>query len=190
MSSSAVLLLISNASIVTLDIRYQQCSDACLLYVEFISISCALFPIINFIQLPPEHFPILWCDVVPKTQTTVTTEYEVYRNPNSAQEHYDRAAEFFESIEIEDFHLMNGVQQNLGNNVFVNGPLHSTRESGTMAFKRLLKKDLEKHFEAEKKLGAEIHLSRRNTQNHPNINVEENFCGEVCACRAAAEAAA
>ncbi|CAH0041846.1 unnamed protein product [Clonostachys rhizophaga] len=124
--------------------------------------------------------------VVPKTPTTVTTEYEVYRNPNSAREHFDRAAEFFEGIEVEDFHLMNGVQQNLGNNVFVNGPLHSKRESGTMAFKRLLKKDLEKHFEAEKKLGAEIHYSRRNTQIHPSIKVEENFCGEVCACRAAA----
>ncbi|CAG9989408.1 unnamed protein product [Clonostachys byssicola] len=128
--------------------------------------------------------------VVPKTPTTVTTEYEVYRNPNSAREHFDRAAEFFEGIEVEDFHLMNGVQQNLGNNVFVNGPLHSKRESGTMAFKRLLKKDLEKHFEAEKKLGAEIHYSRRNTQIHPSIKLEENFCGEVCACRAAAEAAA
>lgn len=85
---------------------------------------------------------------------------------------------------------MNGVQQNLVKNVFVNGPLHSTRESGTMAFKHLLKKDLKKHFDAEKKAGAEIHPAKRNTQLHPGIAVEEKFCGDVCACRAAAEAAA
>ncbi|KAI8272903.1 hypothetical protein K4K56_002236 [Colletotrichum sp. SAR 10_98] len=128
--------------------------------------------------------------VVPKTPTTVTTEYEVYRNKNSPREHFDRAGEFFEGIEIEDFHLMNGVQKNLVTNVFVNGPLHSKRESGTMAFKRLLKKDLDKHWEAEKKARAEIYPARRNTQIHPSINVEERFCGDICACRAAAEAAA
>ena len=128
--------------------------------------------------------------VVPKSPTTVTTEYEVYRNPNSKREHFDLAGEFFEGIELEDYELMNGVQQNLVNNVFVNGPLHSARESGTMAFKRLVKKDLEAHFEAEKKAGAEINPARRATQLHPTIDIEEKFCGEVCACRAAAEAAA
>lgn len=128
--------------------------------------------------------------VVPKTPTTVTTEYEVYRNPKAAPEHFDRAAEFFEGIELEDYYLMNNVQQNLVKGVFVNGPLHSSRESGTMAFKRLVKKDLEKHFEAEKKKGGEINPARRETQLHPSIALEEKFCGKVCACRTAAEAAA
>ncbi len=112
----------------------------------------------------------------------------MYRNKNSRREHFDRAAEFFEGIEIEDYHLMTGVQKNLVNNVFVNGPLHSSRESGTMAFKRLLKKDLEAHWEAEKNARAEIHPARRNTQLHPSINVEEKFCGDICACRAASDA--
>lgn len=69
----------------------------------------------------------------------------MYRKPNYEVGHYERAAEFLEGIEIEDYRLMNDVQQNLVNGVFVKDSLHSTRESGTMAFKRLLRKNLVKH---------------------------------------------
>ncbi|KAJ3532968.1 hypothetical protein NM208_g8198 [Fusarium decemcellulare] len=125
--------------------------------------------------------------VVPKTATTVTTEYEVYRNPDSPRETFDRAAEFFEGIELEDYDLMNGVQQNLNNGVFVNGPLHSSREAGIFHFKRLVQKHLKDHFEQESSRGEEVFPARRNQQLYKTINEEEKFCAGVCACREAAK---
>ncbi|KAL1856798.1 hypothetical protein Plec18170_003771 [Paecilomyces lecythidis] len=124
--------------------------------------------------------------VVPKTARTVTTEYEVYRNPNSPREIFDRAAEFFEGIELEDYDLMNGVQSNLNNGVFVNGPLHPNRESGIFHFNKLVKQHLHDHFELEAAQGREVYPARRNQQLHERIDVEEKFCAGVCACREAA----
>lgn len=123
--------------------------------------------------------------VVPTGPTTVTTEYEVYRNPASPREAFDRAAEFFEGVELEDYDLMNGVQQNLNNGVFVNGPLHSARESGIFHFKSLVQKHLREHYEEERARGEEIWPARRNQQLYKTINEEEQFCAGVCACKAA-----
>ncbi|KAF4951723.1 hypothetical protein FSARC_12846 [Fusarium sarcochroum] len=127
--------------------------------------------------------------VVPKTATTVTTEYEVYRNPESDIETFNKAAEFFEGIELEDYDLMNGVQANLNNNVFVNGPLHKARESGIFAFKRLVQKHLQEHREIEAAMGCQVHPARRNQQLYKTISDEEKFCGDVCACRDASQSA-
>lgn len=128
--------------------------------------------------------------VVPTGPITVTTEYEVYRNPASPNEAFDRAAEFFESIELEDYDLMNGVQKNLNAGVFVNGPLHSAREGAILHFNRLIQKNLEEHRKEEEAAGHIIKPAQRNQQLYKSIQAQENFCAGVCACKAEANGAA
>ena len=120
--------------------------------------------------------------VVPTSPTTVTTEYQVFRNPASPENAFQRAADFFESIELEDYDLCNGVQQNLNTGVYVHGPLHSQRESGVLYFKDLVKKTLKEHMEKESEAGHEIWPAKRNQQFHEAVSEEQQFCETVCAC--------
>ncbi|KAL4943161.1 hypothetical protein BDV06DRAFT_221500 [Aspergillus oleicola] len=87
--------------------------------------------------------------VVPTSATTVITEYQVFRNPASPQEAFDRAAAFFEGIELEVYDLCNGVQKNLYSDVYVHGPLHEKREGGVLYFKDLVKGQLREHWDEE-----------------------------------------
>lgn len=122
--------------------------------------------------------------VVPTGATTVTTEYQVYRNPSSPMDIFQRAADFFEGIELEDYDLMNGVQQNLNIGAFVHGPLHAKRESGVLYFKQLVKQHLKQHMEEETQAGHEIRPAQRKQQLHSAVVAEEQFCADVCACAA------
>lgn len=120
--------------------------------------------------------------VIPTSPTTVTTEYQVYRNPNSSEEIFQKAASFFEGIELEDYDLCNGVQQNLNTGVYVQGPLHTKRERGVLYFKSLVQADLKKHLREEQAAGREIWPAKRNQQLHKEIVEQEQFCSAVCAC--------
>ncbi|KAL1847984.1 hypothetical protein Daus18300_013744 [Diaporthe australafricana] len=85
--------------------------------------------------------------VIPTGPTTVITEYQTFRNPDSPMDVFQRAADFFEGIELEDYDLCNGVQKNLNSDVYVHGPLHSQRESGVLYFKKLVREELKKHLD-------------------------------------------
>lgn len=118
--------------------------------------------------------------VVPTGPTTVTTEYQTFRNPEASQDAFDRAAEFFESIELEDYELMNNVQKSLNAGVYVHGPLHEKRESGVLHFKRLVKEQLKRHYELERREGWEVWAARRYQQLHGDVGAEEAFCKAIC----------
>lgn len=129
--------------------------------------------------------------VVPTGPTTVTTEYQTFRNPNSADDVFQRAADFFEGIELEDYDLMNGVQQSLNTGVYVQGPLHTKREGGVLYFKKLIAADLKKHMVEETRTGQQIWPATRRQQLHQDVVEQEKFCSDVCACaRKAQEQAA
>ncbi|KAI9367335.1 Rieske [2Fe-2S] iron-sulfur domain-containing protein [Aspergillus egyptiacus] len=120
--------------------------------------------------------------VLPTSATTVRTEYQVFRNPASPQDAFDRAAEFFEGFEMEDYDLCTGVQQNLDRGVYVQGPLHDKRESGVVYFKNLVNQQLREHWEEEVKAGEEIWPAKRRQQLHAKVGDEEKFARDVCAC--------
>jgi phenylpropionate dioxygenase-like ring-hydroxylating dioxygenase large terminal subunit len=120
--------------------------------------------------------------VVPTSSTTVTTEYQVFRNPSARDDIFQRAADFFEGIELEDYDLCNGVQKNLNSGVYVHGPLHTQRESGALYFKKLVSRHLKEHMELESEVGHEIHPAKREQQLHGLVSEEEQFCAAVCAC--------
>ena len=120
--------------------------------------------------------------VVPTGPTTVNTEYQVFRNPESSMEIFQRAADFFEGIELEDYDLMNGVQRNLSSGVYVQGPLHTQRESGVAYFKTLVQQELHAHARDEAKAGHEIWPAKRNQQLHGTVQEQEEFAEKVCAC--------
>ncbi|KAL4795619.1 Rieske [2Fe-2S] iron-sulfur domain-containing protein [Aspergillus venezuelensis] len=120
--------------------------------------------------------------VVPTSATTVTTEYQVFRNPSSPQDAFDRAAAFFEGIELEDYDLCNGVQKNLDSGVYVHGPLHEMREGGVLYFKDLIKTQLKEHWDEEVAQVREIWPAQRRQQLHGNVAQEEQFAKDVCAC--------
>ena len=118
--------------------------------------------------------------VVPTGPTAVTTEYQVFRNLDSGQGVFQRAADFFEGIELEDYDLMNGAQKNLNSGVYVRGPCHTTRESGVLYFKHLVKEQLMQHFQQEKEEGREIWPAKRKQQLHAEVDKLERFCDTVC----------
>ncbi|KAJ5702895.1 hypothetical protein N7488_010443 [Penicillium malachiteum] len=120
--------------------------------------------------------------VVPASATTVTTEYQVFRNPASPEDIFQGAADFFEGIELEDYDLCSGVQKNLNSGVYVHGPLHTNRESGVMYFKNFVKAQLEAHLKQESAVGHEIWPARRDQQLHSKVSGEENIRADVCAC--------
>lgn len=120
--------------------------------------------------------------VIPTGPTTVNTEYQVFRNPDSDMAIFQRAADFFEGIELEDYDLMNGVQKNLNRGVYVSGPLHTQRESGVAYFKQLVQQELQKHADEEASAGREIWPARRNQQLPNTINKQEEFAAKVCEC--------
>lgn len=120
--------------------------------------------------------------VLPTSATTVTTEYQVFRNPEVTEAIFQRAADFFENIELEDYDLMNGVQRNLNSGVFVNGPLHTQREGGVLYFKNLLQDKVKEHWQEEVAQGSEIWPARRYQQIHRAVPEQEKFCQDVCAC--------
>lgn len=120
--------------------------------------------------------------VVPTSSTTVTTEYQVFRNPASPAEAFERAAAFFEGIELEDYDLCNGVQRNLNSGVYVHGPLHGARESGVLYFKELVQRELRGHWDWEVERGEEIWPAQRRQQLHAKVDGEEQFARDVCAC--------
>lgn len=118
--------------------------------------------------------------VIPAGPTTVITEYQTFRNTESSMEVFQRAADFFEGIELEDYDLCNGVQQNLNSDVYVHGPLHSKRESGVLYFKKLVKEELKKHLDLEREAGHEVFPARRTHQLHDAISEDEDMCAAVC----------
>ncbi|OQU96985.1 Ring hydroxylating alpha subunit catalytic domain-containing protein [Cladophialophora immunda] len=120
--------------------------------------------------------------VVPTGPTTVTTEYQTFRNPKSPMDVFQRAADFFEGIELEDYTLMNGVQQSLNSGVYVQGPLHTRREGGVLYFKTLIEADLKKHMALEADKGHQVWPAKRSQQLHPAVLKQEQFCSDVCAC--------
>lgn len=120
--------------------------------------------------------------VVPTGPTTVTTEYQVYRNPDSPEEAFNRAGEFFEGIELEDYDLMNGVQRNLNSGVYVHGPLHPQREGGVLYFKHLVQTQLKEHWDVERAAGEKIYPAKRNNQLHAAVQEQEQLATDVCAC--------
>lgn len=132
------------------------------------------------INLSTPYFFIM--RVLPTSATTVTTEYQVFRNPVSRDDVFQRAADFLESIELEDYELMNGVQKNLNSGVFVNGPLHTHRENGVVYFKNLVQDKVKEHWKEEVAAGGEIWPARRNQQLHAAVPEQERFCQDVCAC--------
>lgn len=118
--------------------------------------------------------------VIPTSATTVTTEYQTFRNPEASEDAFQRAAEFFEGIELEDYDLMNNVQKSLNAGIYMHGPLHSKRESGVLYFKKIVKEQLERHFEVEKREEREVWAARRYQQLHGAVREEEQFCRAVC----------
>lgn len=121
--------------------------------------------------------------VIPTGPTTVTTEYQTFRNPESTEDVFQRAANFFEGIELEDYDLMNGVQRNLNTGVFVQGPLHAKRESGVVYFKELVKEELKKHRQREEEIEHEIWPAQRRQELGIGVDEEERFCDAVCGGR-------
>ena len=120
--------------------------------------------------------------MLPTSATTVITEYQVFRNPASSDDVFQRAADFFESIELEDYDLCNGVQENLNSGVFVHGPLHTEREGAVLYFKNLVQEQLKQHWQEEVSEGREIWPAKRNQQLHGAIPEQEKFSQDVCAC--------
>jgi phenylpropionate dioxygenase-like ring-hydroxylating dioxygenase large terminal subunit len=118
--------------------------------------------------------------VIPTSPTTVITEYQTFRNPESSMDVFQRAADFFEGIELEDYDLCNGVQKNLNSNVYMHGPLHSKRESGVLYFKKLVKDELKKHLDLERQAGHEIWPARRRQQLHHGVSEDESICAAIC----------
>ncbi len=110
------------------------------------------------------------------------TEYQTFRNPASREDVFQRAADFFEGIELEDFDLMNGVQKNLNSGVYVHGPVHTKRESGVLYFKHLVQKELNAHMEREIEAGREIWPAQRNQELHGDVSEQEQFSAAICAC--------
>ncbi|KAF9877539.1 hypothetical protein CkaCkLH20_05239 [Colletotrichum karsti] len=64
-----------------------------------------------------------------------------------------QAAAFYDEVYRDDVVLCNGVQQNLNRGVYVDGPLHSKRESAVIHLKKLISKDLQAHMEEETRQG-------------------------------------
>lgn len=93
---------------------------------------------------------------------------------------FQRAADFFEGIELEDYDLCNGVQKNLNSDVYVHGPLHSKRESGVLYFKKLVKDELRKHLALEQEAGHEIWPARRRQQLHDGVAEDDAMCAAIC----------
>lgn len=118
--------------------------------------------------------------VIPTGPTTVITEYQTFRNPESSMDVFQRAADFFEGIELEDYDLCNGVQKNLNSDVYVHGPLHSRRESGVLYFKKLVKEELKKHLALEQEAGHEIWPARRRQQLHDGVAEDDAMCDAIC----------
>ncbi|KAK5436744.1 hypothetical protein LTR34_002375 [Exophiala xenobiotica] len=136
------------------------------------------------INLSTPYFYIM--RVIPTGPTTVTTEYQTFRNPASDMDIFQRAADFFEGIELEDYDLMNGVQKNLNAGVYVQGPLHTKREGGVLYFKSLIQADLKKHMAIETEVGGrQVWPAKRSQQLHKDVVEQEQFCSAVCACAVA-----
>lgn len=118
--------------------------------------------------------------VIPSGPTTVITEYQTFRNPDSSMDVFQRAADFFEGIELEDYDLCNGVQKNLNSGVYMHGPLHSKRESGVVYFKKLVREEVKKHLDLEQAAGHDIWPARRSQQLHDGVAEDEKICSAVC----------
>ncbi|KIW92810.1 uncharacterized protein Z519_06659 [Cladophialophora bantiana CBS 173.52] len=113
---------------------------------------------------------------------TVITEYQTFRSPASTQDTFQRSADFFEGIELEDYDLVNGVQRSLDSGVYVHGPLHTTREGGVLSFKKLVRQQLNDHVKLEAATSRKIWPAERNQQLHAAVGKEEKFCSVVCEC--------
>ena len=110
------------------------------------------------------------------------TQYQEFRNPASSEDVFERAADFFRNVEMEDYDLCVGVQMNLNSGVYVHGPLHSEREEGVLYFKKLVQDELKKHWQEEVSEGHEIWPAKRVQQLHGAIPEQEKFSQDVCAC--------
>ncbi|KAF2100273.1 Rieske domain-containing protein [Rhizodiscina lignyota] len=117
---------------------------------------------------------------VPKGPRKLSMEYEVFRNVNISDEEFNKADKFFKQVETEDRDLCNGVMPNLINNTYVQGPLHPKQEMALKHFKQLVKEELKKHDQAEKKVGGQIWPARRNQALDSEVDEDEMFCANIC----------
>lgn len=127
--------------------------------------------------------------VVPKGPQQVSMEYEVFRNINATDEEFHRADQWFKQVEREDKELCNGVQPNLNNNSYVQGPLHPEREEALLHFKSLVKAELKKHDMEEKKVGRQVWPARRDQTLDASIDEDEAFCKNICGAAVGPESA-
>lgn len=63
---------------------------------------------------------------------------------------------------------------------YVQGPLHPKQETALLHFKSLVKAELKKHDQAEKRIGGQIWPARRNQAVGSEIDEDEMFCANIC----------
>lgn len=118
---------------------------------------------------------------VPKSGTTCSLEYEVYRHIEASDDDFQYIDSFFKRVLEEDKHLCNAAQKNLNGGVFVNGELHPTLESAPLFFQNTVRQILTNHRRAEDREGGEIWPARRALPPSKATEEDELFCdGLAC----------
>jgi hypothetical protein len=103
--------------------------------------------------------------IVPKSATTCSMRFEIYRNKNATDEEFHDTWNFLKQVETEDKALSTNTHKNLVSDTYVAGPLHPVVEETLKFVEGLIRDYLKDHVEEEKKAGTQIWPVRRNVKD-------------------------
>ena len=118
----------------------------------------------------------------PKSATTVSLEYEVYRHKDAKDAEFQEMYDFFKQVEIEDKELCAAAQKNLSVGTYSAGELQPHEEVGVLYAQKMIREAVMDHREREREAGEEIWPARLSSKDEDNEDVL--FCRELEACAA------
>lgn len=123
---------------------------------------------------------------LPLTPRTTKMHYQIFRNKNATDEHFDLINTLYKQVMNEDKGLAAGVQKNIERGLFTNGPLHPRVESAVLHQQAILRDMIKEHAEKEKIAGRQIWPAAQKPSTDAVSQDDEEFCRSL-ACTPASQ---
>lgn len=116
---------------------------------------------------------------LPQSPNTTKMHYQIFRNINAKQEHFDLINDLYKQVMNEDKGLAAGVQKNLERGLFINGQLNPRVESAVLHQQARTREIVKEHSEKEKVAGRQIWPAAQVPSTNKASQEDEEFCASL-----------
>lgn len=113
---------------------------------------------------------------LPQDARHTKMHYQIFRNRNAKQEHFDKINTLYKQVMLEDKGLASGVQKNMERGHFVNGLLHPQVESAVIHQQAKTREAVMQHAAEESNKGCQIWPVAQPPTTDVVSNEDVSFC--------------